>query len=75
MLYWAKGNLPGLGTSLVDEAAPCGGSPRCGDCRADVTGSTSRTSKKAGSMKQLGQMKRQKLNPTRVNVETHPSTK
>lgn len=75
MLYWAKGNLPGLGTSLVDEAAPCGGSPRCGDCRADVTGSTSRTSKKAGSMKQLGQMKRQKLNPTGVNVETHPSTK
>jgi putative transposase len=35
MLYWAKGNLPGLGTSLVD---------------ADVTGSTSRTSKKAGDL-------------------------
>ncbi|WP_229454660.1 transposase [Nostoc sp. CHAB 5715] len=63
MLYWAKGILPGLGTSLVD---------------ADVTGSTSRTRKKAGSMKQLGQAKRQKsienfaLNELR-DVETHSS--
>ena len=39
MLYWAKGNLPGFGTNLED---------------ADVTSSTSRASKKAGSMKQLG---------------------
>ncbi|WP_373690463.1 RNA-guided endonuclease InsQ/TnpB family protein [Desmonostoc muscorum] len=60
MLYWAKGNLPGVGTTLED---------------ADVTSSTSRTRKQAGSMKQLGQMKRQKLNSTGVNVETHPSTK
>jgi putative transposase len=45
MLYWAKGTLPGLGTSLVG---------------ADVTSSTSRTRKTAGSMRQLGQMKRQK---------------
>jgi putative transposase len=60
MLYWAKGNLPGVGTTLED---------------ADVTGSTSRTCKQAGSMKQLGQMKRQKFNSTGVDVETHPSTK
>jgi putative transposase len=62
MLYWAKGNLPGLGTSLVD---------------ADATSSTSSTSKRkqAGSMKQLGQVKRQKLDPTGVVVETRSSTK
>jgi putative transposase len=60
MLYYAQGNLPGLGTNLED---------------ADVTGSTSRTRKTAGSMKQLGQMKRQKFNSTGVDVETHPSTK
>jgi len=41
MLYWAKGNLPGLGTSLVD---------------ADVTSSTSSTRKQTGSMRQLGQI-------------------
>ena len=35
MLYWAKGTLPGLGTSLVD---------------ADLSGSTSRTRKKAGDL-------------------------
>ncbi|WDD33892.1 transposase [Nostoc sp. UHCC 0926] len=45
MLYWAKGTLPGLGTSLVG---------------ADLTSSTSRTRKQAGSMKQLGEKKRQK---------------
>nr|WP_208492136.1 RNA-guided endonuclease TnpB family protein [aff. Roholtiella sp. LEGE 12411] len=45
MLYWAKGNLPGLGTSLVD---------------ADLTSSTSRTPSPAGSMRQLGEKKRQK---------------
>jgi putative transposase len=47
MLYWAKGILPGLGTSLVD---------------ADVNSSTASTlqCKQAGSMRQLGQKKRQK---------------
>ena len=61
MLYWAIGNLPGLGTSLVD---------------VDDSGSTSNTRqrKRAGSMRQLGQMKRQKSNSTGVVVETHPST-
>ena len=49
MLYWAKGNLSGFGTSLVD---------------GDVTSSTSPTSKKAGSMKQLEQAKRQKSKST-----------
>ncbi|WP_242046653.1 hypothetical protein [Cylindrospermum sp. FACHB-282] len=62
MLYWAKGILPGLGTNLVD---------------ADVTSSTAYTSerKQTVSMRQLGQRKRQKSNPTGVVVETHPSTK
>ncbi|MFB8787283.1 MAG: transposase [Potamolinea sp.] len=60
MLLWSQGKLPGLGTSLVD---------------ADVTSSTSGTRKKAGSMKQLGQMKRQKHALTGGDVETHPSTK
>jgi putative transposase len=59
MLYYAQGNLPGLGTSLVDAESPS---------------STSRTRKTAGSMKQLGAKKRQKFNSTGVNVETHPST-
>lgn len=47
MLYWAKGTLPGLGTNFVD---------------ADVSSSTASTSKPklAGSMRQLGQVKRQK---------------
>jgi len=45
MLYWAKGTLPGLGTSLAD---------------ADLASSTSRTRKQAGSMRQLGEKKRQK---------------
>jgi putative transposase len=45
MLYWAKGTLPGLGTSLVG---------------ADLASSTSRTRKQAGSMRQLGEKKRQK---------------
>lgn len=63
MLYWAKGILPGLGTSLVD---------------AESSSSTSRTRKTAGSMKQLGAMKRQKSvevsakNELR-DVETHSS--
>lgn len=60
MLYWAKGNLPGLGTSLVD---------------ADVISSTSRTRKKAGILKQLGQAKRQKSGSTGLGAETQTSTK
>ncbi len=62
MLDWAIGNLPGLGTSLVD---------------ADDSSSTSNTRQRqrAGSMRQLGQMKRQKSNSTGMVVETHPSTK
>jgi putative transposase len=63
MLYWAKGILPGLGTSLVD---------------ADLASSTSRTRKQAGSMRQLGEKKRQKSVEVSANnelrdVETHSS--
>lgn len=43
MLYWAKGTLPGLGTSLVGAESPS---------------SISRTRKTAGNMKQLGAKKR-----------------
>jgi putative transposase len=62
MLLWAQGKLPGLGTNLVD---------------ADASSSTSCTSKRkqAGSMKQLGQMKRQKHELTGQDAETRPSTK
>jgi len=60
MLYWSKGTLPGFGTSLVD---------------ADVLSSTSSTSKKAGSMKQLGRAKRQKSTLTGRDVETRPRAK
>jgi putative transposase len=60
MLYWAKGILPGFGTNLVDAESPS---------------STSCTSKKAGSMKQLGAKKRQKSTLTGLDVETSPSTK
>ncbi len=61
MLLWAKGKLPGLGTNLAD---------------VDVSSSTSKTNerKHCGSMKQLGQMKRQKSTSTGRNVETRPST-
>lgn len=59
MLLWAKGILPGFGTSLVD---------------ADVASSTSKTRKHTGSMKQLGQAKRQKSASTGRDVETRPST-
>ncbi|MEH1785307.1 MAG: zinc ribbon domain-containing protein [Nostoc sp.] len=54
MLYWAKGTLPGLGTSLVD---------------AESSSSTSRTRKKAGILKQLGAMKRQKSVEVSANNE------
>ncbi|MGI8504831.1 MAG: RNA-guided endonuclease InsQ/TnpB family protein [Hassallia sp.] len=60
MLYWSKGTLPGFGTSLVD---------------VDAASSTSRTSKKAGSMKQLGQTKRQKSGSTGLGAETQTSRK
>jgi putative transposase len=59
MLLWAQGKLPGFGTSLVGVDTPC---------------STSKTRKKAGSMKQLGQVKRQKSALTERDVETRSST-
>ena len=62
MLLWYSNNLPGFGTSLVD---------------VDDSGSTSNTSKRknGGSMKQLGQKKRQKSQLTDGDVETPSSTK
>jgi len=54
MLLWAQGKLLGFGTSLVD---------------ADASSSTAHTPKRAGSMRQLGQMKRQKLRVQRSNPE------
>jgi putative transposase len=83
MLYWAKGTLPGFGTSLVrvSLAAPFGEAvPQAQDSAspredADVASSTSRTSKKAGSMKQLGRAKRQKSTLTGQDVETSPRAK
>lgn len=63
MLYWAKGILPGLGTSLVNAESPS---------------STSRTRKLSGSMKQLGAKKRSKSTGNLAkselrDVETHSS--
>lgn len=57
MLYWAKGILPGLGTSLEVD---------------DVSIPTSSTSKRkqAGSMRQMGQKKRQKSQSSVVNSES-----
>ncbi|MDM9379738.1 transposase [Chlorogloeopsis sp. ULAP01] len=55
MLLWYSNQLPGLGTSLVD---------------VDGSSSTSRTRKVAGSMKQLGQKKRQKSQASPGDVET-----
>jgi len=62
MLLWHSNNLQGLGTSLLD---------------VDDSSSTSNTSKRknAGSMKQLGQKKRQKSQLTDGDVETSSSTK
>ncbi|BAZ20572.1 putative transposase IS891/IS1136/IS1341 family protein [Kalymmatonema gypsitolerans NIES-4073] len=62
MLLWHFNNLQGLGTSLLD---------------VDDSGSTSGTRKRksAGSMKQLGRVKRQKSTLTGLDVETSPSTK
>jgi putative transposase len=59
MLLWAQGKLPGFGTSLVG---------------VDPSGSTSKTRKKAGSMKQLGEMKREKSRSTGLGAETQTST-
>jgi len=64
MLYWSKGTLPGFGTSLVRVRVAC---PKDSASRredGDVTSATSYTSKKTGSMKQLGQTKRQKSKST-----------
>ncbi|QSV53577.1 MAG: transposase [Dolichospermum sp. UKL201] len=57
MLLWYSNNLQGLGTSLLD---------------VDDSSSTSNTSKRknAGSMKQLGQKKRQKSQAPLGDVET-----
>ncbi|MFH7025773.1 MAG: RNA-guided endonuclease InsQ/TnpB family protein [Heteroscytonema crispum UTEX LB 1556] len=62
MLLWHYNNLQGLGTSLLD---------------VDDASSTSNTSKRkqAGSMKQLGRVKRQKSTLIGLDVETSPSTK
>lgn len=60
MLLWYSKNLQELGTSFLD---------------VDGSSSTSRTHKTAGSMKQLGQMKRQKSQATLEDVETSSSTK
>ncbi len=62
MLLWHSNNLQGLGTSLSD---------------VDDSSSTSNTSKRknAGSMKQLGRVKRQKSQLTDGDVETPSSTK
>ncbi|HEY9800713.1 MAG TPA: transposase [Leptolyngbyaceae cyanobacterium] len=59
LLLWYSNQLPGFGTSLAD---------------ADDSSSTSRTRKTAGSMKKLGQRKRQKSCSTGGDVETPPST-
>jgi putative transposase len=60
LLLWYSNNLPELGTSFVD---------------VDDSSSTShtRSRKTAGSMKQLGQAKRQKSSLTGLGVETSPS--
>lgn len=59
-LYWVKGTLSGLGTSLVD---------------ADGSSSTSspKTRKSCGGMKQLAQKKRQKSQPAVGDAETPTS--
>jgi putative transposase len=61
MLLWHSKNLQGLGTNLKD---------------IDDSGSTSDTKKRkqTGSLKQLGQKKRQKSCSTGGDVETPPST-
>jgi putative transposase len=60
MLLWSLGKLPASGTGVV------GG---------DVSSSTTKTPKRADSMRQLGQMKRQKSRPAESGLETQTSTK
>lgn len=60
MLQWYSNNLQRLGTSLLD---------------VDDTSSTSGTRKTAGSMKQLGRVRRQKSQLIDGDVETSSSTK
>ncbi len=52
---------PGLGTHLESKSRSCGGNLRELPCSiVDLISSTSKTGKHTGSMKQLGEMKRQK---------------
>ncbi len=69
MLLWAKGILPGFGTSRTTS--------RFANVDGDGTRSTSKTKvrKDCGSMKQLSQRKRQKSAITGLDAETSPSTK
>jgi putative transposase len=65
MLYWSKGRLPGLGTSLADAESPS-------------STSSTKARKQAGEMRQLGAKKRQKSVEVSANnelrdVETHSS--
>ncbi|WP_088241514.1 RNA-guided endonuclease InsQ/TnpB family protein [Calothrix rhizosoleniae] len=60
MLLWYSNNLQGLGTNLLD---------------VDDSSSISPTRKTAGTMKQLGRVKRQKPQLTDGDVETPSSTK
>jgi len=60
MLLWTQGKLPASGTGVV------GG---------DASSSTAKTPKRAGSMRQLGQMKRQKSKLIESGLETQASTK
>lgn len=65
MLCWAKGTLPGLGTSLADAESPS-------------STSSNKARKQAGSMRQLGAKKRQKsvegsANNELWDAETHSS--
>jgi putative transposase len=62
MLLWYSNNLQGLGTNLLDA-----------DDSSSISGTRKR--KSAGSMKQLGRVKRQKSCSTGGDVETPPSTK
>ncbi|BAZ36714.1 hypothetical protein NIES4101_26340 (plasmid) [Calothrix sp. NIES-4101] len=62
MLLWHLNNLQALGTSVSD----------VDDCSST---SSNGKRKQAGSMKQLGRVKRQKSTPNGLDVETSPSTK
>jgi putative transposase len=60
LLLWYSNNLSVLGTSIVD---------------AELPSSTTKTRKTAGSMRQLGALKRQKSTLIGLDAETSPSTK